>query len=102
MTGCSSALLLSTAAWIATFNILIKYGVARVGSLDFSFRWILLVVAQPVVMLRVVLASATAVLWFRVLSTQKRAVCYPILGSMNLRDAVSSEISWISDHDPRH
>ncbi|HTZ82997.1 MAG TPA: hypothetical protein VMB66_07400 [Candidatus Acidoferrales bacterium] len=78
MNASAYALLLSTAALMATANFLIKHGIARVGGFTFSVSCIVRVLMQPAVALGFVTAGAAAIMWFQILSTQKLAICYPI------------------------
>ena len=82
MTVTGFLLLLLAAASMALANLLLKVGIADAGGFNFSPANLLRVLWQPAVIGGLFISVAAAVVWFRVLSTQKLSTCYPIFVSL--------------------
>jgi drug/metabolite transporter (DMT)-like permease len=76
------ALLLITAVGMAVANLLIKHGIERAGGFTPSLAALLQVLRQPAVLVGLLLTGFAALLWFRVLATQKLSTCYPLFVSL--------------------
>src|ERR1700745_2801612 len=75
-------LLLVTATCMAVANLLMKNGIARAGGfVPLSPAWFGLL-RQPAFLSGFLLTGIAAVMWFRILATQKLSVCYPLFVSL--------------------
>jgi multidrug transporter EmrE-like cation transporter len=75
-------LLLSAAMCMAVANVLMKTGIARAGGFDPSVNALLRLVGQPLFMGGFLLSGLAALMWFRILATQKLSTCYPLFVSI--------------------
>jgi len=75
-------LLLITAAGMAVANLLIKTGIEQAGGFTPSIAALLHLLRQPVLLAGVALTGFSALLWFRILATQKLSTCYPLFVSL--------------------
>lgn len=82
MTLAGFGLLLLTAVLMALANLLIKHGIALAGGFDFSMTGLLHLLGQPLLLAGCCLTGVSAVLWFRILATQKLSTCYPLFVSL--------------------
>jgi hypothetical protein len=76
------ALLLVTAVCMAGANLLLKNGIAQAGGFEPSLSALWQLARQPAVAGGVLLTAAGALMWFRVLATQKLSTCYPLFVSL--------------------
>ena len=74
-------LLLLTAVCMAVANILLKAGVAQSGGLG-TMSALLRLLTQPAFIAGFLLTAAGAVMWLRILATQKLSTCYPVFVSL--------------------
>jgi drug/metabolite transporter (DMT)-like permease len=75
-------LLLITAVGMAVANLLIKTGIEQAGGFVPSIAALLHLLRQPVLLAGVALTGFSALLWFRILATQKLSTCYPLFVSL--------------------
>lgn len=75
-------LLLSAAVCMAVANVLMKTGIARAGGFDASLNALLRLAGQPLFVLGFLLSGVAALMWFRILATQKLSTCYPLFVSL--------------------
>jgi drug/metabolite transporter (DMT)-like permease len=76
------ALLLLTAVFMAVANLLIKNGIAQAGGFTPSLWALLQLLRQPALMASLLLTGIAALLWFRILASQKLSTCYPLFVSL--------------------
>lgn len=82
MTLAGFLLLLLTAACMALANVLMKNGIAHAGGFTPSPSAALSLLRQPAFVIGLLLTGVAALMWFRVLATQKLSVCYPLFISL--------------------
>jgi len=75
-------LLLVTAACMAVANLLMKNGIARAGGFVPWSPSLFGLLRQPAFLSGFLLTGIAAVMWFRILATQKLSVCYPLFVSL--------------------
>jgi drug/metabolite transporter (DMT)-like permease len=75
-------LLLLTALLMAVANLLIKNGIARAGGFSPSLLALSQLLRQPGLVVGVLLTGISALLWFRILASQKLSTCYPLFASL--------------------
>jgi multidrug transporter EmrE-like cation transporter len=75
-------LLVLTAACMAVANVLMKNGIARAGGFAPSFSAVLGLLQQPAFVIGFLLTGVAALMWFRILATQKLSTCYPVFVSL--------------------
>jgi drug/metabolite transporter (DMT)-like permease len=75
-------LLLSTAACMALANVLMKNGIAHAGGFVPSLSSMLSLLGQPAFVVGFLLTGVAALMWFRILATQKLSTCYPLFVSL--------------------
>ena len=82
MTLAGFLLLLLTAACMAVANVLMKNGIGQAGGLAPSFSAVLSLLRQPAFVIGFLLTGVAALMWFRILATQKLSTCYPLFVSL--------------------
>lgn len=82
MTLSGFCLLLLTAVFMSVANLLIKNGIIQAGSFASSWPTMLALLRQPAFVSGFLLAGAAALLWIRILATQKLSTCYPLFVSL--------------------
>ena len=75
------ALLLFTALCMAAANLFIKVGITAAGGFNPSLSALLRLCRQPAFVFGFCLTGVAAVMWFRILATQKLSTCYPLFVS---------------------
>lgn len=75
-------LLFITALCMAAANVLMKNGIGQAGGFDPSVSALLRLVRQPAFVIGFLLSGAAALMWFRILATQKLSTCYPLFVSL--------------------
>ena len=75
-------LLLLTAACMAVANVLMKTGIAQAGGFAPRISAVLALLQQPAFTGGFLLTGLAALMWFRILSTQKLSTCYPLFISL--------------------
>jgi multidrug transporter EmrE-like cation transporter len=75
-------LLLLTAACMAVANVLMKTGIAEAGGFAPKISALFSLVRQPAFVGGFLLSGIAALMWFRILSTQKLSTCYPLFISL--------------------
>lgn len=75
-------LLLITAVAMAVANLLIKAGIEQAGGFTPSIGALLHLFRQPALLAGVALTGFSALMWFRILATQKLSTCYPLFVSL--------------------
>jgi drug/metabolite transporter (DMT)-like permease len=75
-------LLLLTAVCMAVANVLMKNGIAQAGGFTPSVAALLSLLRQPQFVAGFLLSGIAALMWFRVLATQKLSTCYPLFVSL--------------------
>ena len=75
-------LLLLTAVCMAVANVLMKTGIARAGGFVPSLAALLRLTMQPIFVGGFLLSGVAALMWFRILATQKLSTCYPLFVSL--------------------
>lgn len=74
-------LLLLTALLMAVANLLIKNGIVQAGGFSLSLLAFQLR-RQPALVVGMLLTGIAALLWFRILASQKLSTCYPLFVSL--------------------
>ncbi len=82
MTLAGFLLLLLTAACMAVANVLMKNGIAHAGGFAPSIAALLSLLRQPRFVAGFLLTGVAALMWFRILATQKLSTCYPLFVSL--------------------
>ena len=82
MTLAGFLLLLLTAACMAVANVLMKNGIGQAGGFAPSFSAVLSLLRQPAFVIGFLLTGVAALMWFRILATQKLSTCYPLFVSL--------------------
>ena len=82
MTLAGSLLLLLTATCMALANVLMKNGIAQAGGFTPSIPALFSLLRQPAFVGGFVLSGVAALMWFRILATQKLSTCYPLFVSL--------------------
>lgn len=82
MTLAGFMLLLTTATCMAVANLLIKSGIEQAGGFAPSTAALFRLLRQPALLGGLFLTGFSALLWFRVLATQKLSTCYPVFVSL--------------------
>ena len=82
MTLASFGLVLITAVAMSVANLLIKHGIEQAGGFTPSLAALLRVLRQPSTLAGVLLTGFSALMWFRILATQKLSTCYPLFVSL--------------------
>jgi multidrug transporter EmrE-like cation transporter len=67
---------------MAGANLLMKTGIVSAGGFDSSLGAILRLCREPAFMLGFALSGIAALMWFRILGTQKLSTCYPLFVSL--------------------
>jgi len=75
-------LLLLTAICMAVANLLMKTGITQAGGFTPSFGALLNLARQPAFVFGFLLSGVAALMWFRILATQKLSTCYPLFVSL--------------------
>jgi multidrug transporter EmrE-like cation transporter len=75
-------LLLLTAACMAVANVLMKNGIAQAGGFTASLSALFSLLRQPAFVGGFLLTGLAALMWFRILATQKLSTCYPLFVSL--------------------
>jgi len=75
-------LLFLAAVLMAVANLLIKQGILQAGGFAFSVAGLLHLLQQPMLLAGSSLTGVAAILWFRILATQKLSTCYPLFVSL--------------------
>jgi multidrug transporter EmrE-like cation transporter len=75
-------LLLLTATCMAIANVMMKAGIAQAGGFAPSLPGLLSLVRQPAFVAGFLLSGVAALMWFRILATQKLSTCYPLFVSL--------------------
>ena len=78
----SFLLLVVTAACMAVANVLMKNGIARAGGFSPSVSAVFSLLRQPAFVGGFLLTGIAALMWFRILATQKLSTCYPLFVSL--------------------
>lgn len=82
MTLAGFLLLLLTAACMAVANVLMKNGISQAGGFTASLAVFSTLLRQPAFVGGFVLTGIAALMWFRILATQKLSTCYPLFVSL--------------------
>jgi multidrug transporter EmrE-like cation transporter len=75
-------LLLLTALCMAVANLLMKNGITTAGGFTASVSALLGLARQPSFVFGFLLSGIAALMWFRILATQKLSTCYPLFVSL--------------------
>jgi len=76
------SLLLLTALCMAIANLLIKTSITAAGGFSPSVYAFLRLCQQPTFVCGILLTGMAALMWFRILATQKLSTCYPLFVSL--------------------
>lgn len=82
MTLAGFVLLLITAFGMAVANLLIKHGIEQAGGFTPSITALLHLLRQPALLAGMALTGFSALMWFRILATQRLSTCYPLFVSL--------------------
>lgn len=82
MTLAGFGLLFLTAIFMAVANLLIKNGITQAGGFVPSVAGLLQLLRQPLLLAGCSLTGVSALMWFRILATQKLSTCYPLFVSL--------------------
>lgn len=82
MTLAGFTLLVITALCMAVANLLMKTGVLAAGGFSLSVSALVRLCRQPLFVLGFALSGIAALMWFRILATQKLSTCYPLFVSL--------------------
>jgi len=75
-------LLLLTAVCMAVANLLMKTGIMHAGGFTASVGALRNLARQPAFVSGFLLSGVAALMWFRILATQKLSTCYPLFVSL--------------------
>ena len=75
-------LLLLTALCMAVANLLMKTGIAEAGGFTPKMSALFSLLQQRAFVSGFLLTGIAALMWFRILATQKLSVCYPLFVSL--------------------
>jgi multidrug transporter EmrE-like cation transporter len=75
-------LLVITALCMAVANLLMKAGIMAVGGFNPSPSTLVRLCRQPAFVFGFALSGIAALMWFRILATQKLSACYPLFVSL--------------------
>jgi multidrug transporter EmrE-like cation transporter len=75
-------LLLLTAICMAVANLLMKTGITQAGGFTPSVAALVNLARQPAFVFGFLLSGVAAIMWFRILATQKLSTCYPLFVSL--------------------
>lgn len=67
---------------MAVANLLMKIGITQAGGFNPGLSALLQLVRQPAFVCGFLLSGVAAVIWFRILATQKLSTCYPLFVSL--------------------
>src|ERR1700745_3261893 len=67
---------------MAVANLLMKTGIRAAGGFTPSLRALVQLCRQPVFVFGFALTGLAALMWFRILATQKLSTCYPLFVSL--------------------
>lgn len=82
MTLAGFTLLVITALCMAVANLLMKNGIMAAGGFSPSVSALIRLCRQPAVVFGFALTGIAALMWFRILATQKLSTCYPLFVSL--------------------
>ena len=82
MTLAGFLLVLLTATCMALANVLMKNGIAHAGGFSPSVSALFSLLRQPAFVGGFLLSGVAALMWFRILATQKLSTCYPLFVSL--------------------
>lgn len=82
MTLTGFTLLVITALCMALANLLMKTGITTAGGFGFSVSAVVRLCSQPAFVFGLALAGIAALIWFRILATEKLSTCYPLFVSL--------------------
>ena len=82
MTLAGFTLLLITALCMAVANLLMKTGITAAGGFSLSLQALVRLCRQPLFVFGFALTGIAALMWFRILATQKLSTCYPLFVSL--------------------
>jgi multidrug transporter EmrE-like cation transporter len=82
LTLASFILLLVTAVCMAVANVLMKNGITQAGGFSVSVSALFSLLRQPTFVGGFLLSGVAALMWFRILATQKLSTCYPLFVSL--------------------
>jgi drug/metabolite transporter (DMT)-like permease len=82
VTLAGSLLLLLTAACMAMANVLMKTGIAKAGGFVPKTSALFSLLQQPAFAAGFLLTGIAALMWFRILATQKLSTSYPLFVSL--------------------
>ena len=82
MTPFGLGLLVLTALCMAVANLLMKTGITSAGGFTPSVSALLQLCRQPAFVFGFLLSGLAALMWFRILATQKLSTCYPLFVSL--------------------
>lgn len=88
-------ILFSSVIAVGLGEILLKYGLTKLGQLDFGqfmLQSFILIFTSPYILLGILLFSASSLLWLIALSETELSYAYPLLG---MGYAVVAFFSWI-------
>jgi drug/metabolite transporter (DMT)-like permease len=75
-------LLLLTAVLMAVANLLIKNGISQAGGFTLTILALFQLLREPALVVGLLLTGISALLWFRILASQKLSTCYPLFVSL--------------------
>jgi len=75
-------LLVITALCMAVANLLMKTGIMAVGGFSLSVSALIRLCRQPAFVFGFALSGIAALMWFRILATEKLSTCYPLFVSL--------------------
>lgn len=78
MTLTGFTLLVMTALCMAVANLLMKTGIMAAGGFSPSVQALVRLCRQPLFVFGFALTGIAALMWFRILATQKLSTCYPL------------------------
>jgi len=91
-------LLLLTALCMAVANLLIKEAITAAGGFTPSLSALFRVLRQPAFIVSFGFSSIAAIMWLRVLATQKLSTCYPMFVSLTYSLITLAAFYFLHEH----
>lgn len=101
MTKQGLVLIVLTAVMTAVGNLMIREGIARAGDVAFGVATfvqdLLRLARQPLLDLGVILYGTASIVWFKVVSTEKLSISYPLVVAMTFLFVTTGCALWFKE-----